>query len=119
MNQHPKAKAAGITANLVHVDCNMDISEVNSPFRDVCEFSCSEFTRGESEAHANIMADALNTMNTHGHTPSEMVEIIRELRRVLRRYNNLSDDDILDATREYIDFEDDVIEVLNKTEDFR
>ena len=114
MNQHPKAKAKGITPGT----CNVSKHSTHNKsylFSDVIGTTAACISNND----APIMADALNTMNAHGHTPSEMVEIIRELRRVLRLYNNLSDDDIVDVTQGYIDFEDDVLKMLNKTEDFR
>ena len=115
MNQHPKAKAAGITPGewRIEMDDNYMRLYTGSPVLT------GDVARGYvGEGSAKVMADALNTMNAHGHTPSEMVEIIRELRRVLKCYNNLSGGDILDGTKEYLDFEDDVVEALNKTEGF-
>ncbi len=78
MNQHPRAKEMGITPG----NCTISKHSTHNKsylFSDVIGTTAAYISNDD----APIMADALNTMNTHGHTPSEMVEIIRELREVL------------------------------------
>ena len=114
MNQHPKAKAAGITPGEWKVDYAQGIVDfegcpiayVHCPSSDI------------PSPYASIMADALNTMNTHGRTPAEMVEIIRELRICLTEAYRL-----LDANERHISGNNftslRMTDILTKTEDFR
>ena len=113
MNPHPKAKAAGITPDIWKVQiedvsprCNAEILTVVSDSFDIV----SAYTGIRNPADADLIVDAGNTMNTHGHTPSQMVEIIRELRTDLYR--------IMDLSSQRPDIWDIADNLLTKTEDF-
>ena len=108
MNQHERAKEAGVTpgkaaaakyTKAVGVDPEPKYGQPTG--------------YAQSKADFNLFADALNTMNQHGHTPSEMVEIIRELRQVLETV--LKDIDDLGWPRGCSDIRN----AIAKTEDFQ
>ena len=75
MNQHQRARELGVLNGTFSVDGDGDLT---------CPCADTLFGIVTGSAHMHIAADALNAMNTHGHTPSEMVEIIRELREALQ-----------------------------------
>ena len=108
MNQHERAKEAGITPG----NCTIAKHSTHNKsylFSDVIGTTAAYISNND----APIMADALNTMNQHGHTPSEMVEIIRELRHVLETV--LKDIDDLGWPRGCSDIRN----AIAKTEDFQ
>ena len=74
MKQHPKAKAAGITSGEWEYGNGGIWSENNGE-----DNSPTEVTYPLSKQDGVLMCKAGNTMNAYGHTPSEMVAIIREL----------------------------------------
>ena len=102
MNQHPKAKAARITPGTCTI-AKHSTHNKSYLFSDVIGTTAAYISNDD----APVMADALNTMNTHGHTPSEMVAIIRDLRKHL--------DDVLCDCASYAE----IYTALTKTQDFR
>ena len=74
MNQHPRAKEMGITAG--PWTKQKDHSSVYSPNGLLIEGNYNE-------PDLQLCADAGNVMNQTGRTPSELVELVRELRERL------------------------------------
>lgn len=108
-NQHPKAKELGILNGIFSVDGDGDLT---------CPCADTLFGIVTGSAHMHIAADALNKMNEVGHTSSQMVEIIRELRICLTEAYRL-----LDANERHISGNNftslRMTDILTKTEDFR
>ena len=74
MNQHPRAKKLGVTAG--PWTKQKDYSSVYSPNGLLIEGNYNE-------PDLQLCADAGNVMNQTGRTPSELVELVRELRECL------------------------------------
>ncbi|GEM_PF-5608644 len=103
-DQHPDAKRKGITAGPITRDIET---------HDVKALACNTPNR-------QVMADALNTMNRYGKSPSEMVELLKEAMEVLRLYNELSYNDLVGRRDDCLAWEIRMDEFLDKlTEDFR
>ena len=105
LKQHPKAKAAGITPGEWKESAWLIKCEGKVLFDVPPAYTSQEAF--EQEANRKLAIDAGNAMNNHGHTPSEMVEIIRELRATLKEVADCS------YTRHIAK------SILTKTEDFQ
>jgi hypothetical protein len=78
MNQHPRAKEMGITPG--PWTKQKDYSSVYSPNGLLIE--------GNYNGHdLQLCADAGNVMNQTGRTPSELAEIVRELREYVEKHD--------------------------------
>ena len=138
MNQHPKAKALGLSPLKVSVGSWLTGSNGNLYHLHDGEvptwkaYVDAVHIEPQIKNEADIMADALNTMNQYGHTPSEMVEIIRELRAFIEgtamfyikhELSAIPDDNgcpgILSQVAIVSRDHDEADELLTKTEDFR
>jgi hypothetical protein len=100
MNQHPRAKEMGITAGEFSAQMNgydetVSIDNGKDVVADLYYMDEETHTRhpysydgyGESTLpNAKVMAGSLNVMNQTGRTPSELVELARELRKRLHDY---------------------------------
>jgi hypothetical protein len=96
MNQHPRAKEMGITAGKMkfHASKHDDGRNNGSVFYEqregqaycVCKAPQYE-NKNKWMANAKVMADSLNVMNQTGRTPSELVELVRELRYYVEKHD--------------------------------
>lgn len=90
MNQHPKAKAAGLYPEQLFRRKGTNSIGGREPILVGAYCAGRPETITQMDAALKIAADAHNTMNAYGHTPSEMVAINRELRSTLKEVADCS-----------------------------
>jgi len=91
MNQHPRAKEMGITPGewvAGQLSVHVILPHGDLPYAEYKEI-CNMVDHQKS---AYLIADAGNVMNQTGRTPSELVELVRELRENLIMAEELLDE---------------------------
>ena len=104
MNQHPKARGAWITTDIIKL---IDATMMGITFHPDMKGSRPDYPAKDIRNMLVDLAYEMTQIKTHGHTPSEMVAIIRELRQHL--------EDVLCDCASHGDIDT----ALTKTEDFR
>ena len=114
MNQHPKARGVWITTDIIKL---IDATMMGITFHPNMKGSHPDYTAKDIRNMLVDLAYEMTQIKTHGHTPSELVEIIRELRaELLNMVEKFEGAHIIECD----DFStSSAHSALTKTEDFR